>query len=92
MSGRKIKALSGGMRRRVALAQALLGDPDLRPLFFNTVLVSGLILATAPLMAVLMLSELGFSPFAYAVAYSSSSSAWVSCDYGFIGLPLSCSQ
>jgi len=26
---RKIKALSGGMRRRVALGQALLGDPDL---------------------------------------------------------------
>jgi ABC-2 type transport system ATP-binding protein len=28
-AGKKIKSLSGGMRRRVALAQALLGDPDL---------------------------------------------------------------
>jgi ABC-2 type transport system ATP-binding protein len=29
VAGKKIKALSGGMRRRVALAQALLGSPDL---------------------------------------------------------------
>jgi len=29
VSDRKIKALSGGMRRRVALAQSMLGDPDL---------------------------------------------------------------
>jgi len=29
VSGKRIRAVSGGMRRRVALAQALLGDPDL---------------------------------------------------------------
>jgi ABC-2 type transport system ATP-binding protein len=29
VGGRKVRALSGGMKRRLALAQALLGDPDL---------------------------------------------------------------
>src|SRR3954469_19267681 len=47
----------------------ILASPALRPLFFNTVLVAGLILATAPLLAVLMLGELGFAPWQYALAF-----------------------
>ena len=35
----------------------ILAHPALRPLFFNTVLVNGLIMATAPLLAVLMLGR-----------------------------------
>ncbi len=47
----------------------ILASPALRPLFFNTVLVAALILATAPLLAVLMLGELGFAPWQYALAF-----------------------
>ena len=47
----------------------VLGHDGLRPLFFNTVLVNGLILATAPQMAVLMLGELGFTPWQYGLAF-----------------------
>ncbi|GGR89483.1 MFS transporter [Streptomyces humidus] len=47
----------------------ILAHPALRPLFFNTVLVNGLILATAPLLAVLMLGELGFAPWQYGLAF-----------------------
>ena len=43
--------------------------PALRPLFFNTVLVNGLIMATAPLLAVLMLGDLGFAPWQYGLAF-----------------------
>ncbi|RBM12921.1 MFS transporter [Prauserella sp. PE36] len=42
--------------------------PVLRPLFCNTVLFNGLLLATSPLLAVLMLGELGFPPWQYALA------------------------
>ncbi|PVE11208.1 hypothetical protein Y717_16375 [Streptomyces scopuliridis RB72] len=37
----------------------ILDHPALRPLFFNTVLVNGLIMATSPVLAVLMLRDLG---------------------------------
>jgi MFS family permease len=47
----------------------VLAHPALRPLFFNTVLVNGLILATSPLIAVLMLGRLGFAPWEYALAF-----------------------
>ena len=40
----------------------ILTHPGLRPLFANTVLVSGLIMATAPLLAMLMLGDLGSRP------------------------------
>ncbi|GAB4586404.1 hypothetical protein [Nocardia sp. IFM 10818] len=43
----------------------ILHHPHLRPLFFNTVLVSALIMAIAPLCAILFLRELGFAPWQY---------------------------
>lgn len=47
----------------------ILAHPALRPLFFNTVLVNGLIMATAPLLALLMLGRLGFAPWQYGLAF-----------------------
>jgi MFS family permease len=61
----------------------ILGNRTLRPLFFNTLLVNGLILACAPLLAVLMLGELGFQPWQYALAFG------VPCAGGLIGSRLS---
>jgi MFS family permease len=60
----------------------ILASPALRPLFFNTVLVNGLILATAPLVAVQMLGPLGFSPWQYALAFGAP------CVGGLIGARL----
>ncbi len=48
----------------------ILSHPALRPLFFNTILVNGLIMATAPLLAVLMLGRLGFEPWQYGLAFA----------------------
>jgi MFS family permease len=47
----------------------ILTHRTLRPLFFNTVVVNGLIMATSPLIAVLMLGHLGFKPWQYGLAF-----------------------
>ena len=48
----------------------ILGHPVLRPLFFNTLVVNGLIMVAAPLLAVLMVGDLGFAPWQYGLAFS----------------------
>ncbi|MGW4273485.1 MFS transporter [Streptomyces seoulensis] len=48
----------------------ILADPTLRPLFFNTALFNGLVMAAEPLLAVLMLGRLGFSAWEYGLAFA----------------------
>jgi MFS family permease len=57
----------------------ILGDPDLRALYLNNMLVSGLIMATEPLLAVLLLRQLGFPPWQYGLAFAAP------CVGGLIG-------
>jgi predicted MFS family arabinose efflux permease len=57
----------------------ILTHPALRPLFFNTILVKGLIMATSPLLAVLMLGRLGFAPWQYDLTFGAG------CVGGLIG-------
>jgi len=57
----------------------ILAHPTLRPLLFNTILVNGLIMATAPLLAVLMLGPLDFEPWEYGLAFAAP------CAGGIIG-------
>jgi predicted MFS family arabinose efflux permease len=57
----------------------ILGHPGLRPVFFNNLLVGGLILATEPLLAVLLLGQLGYAPWQYTLAFGAP------CVGGFIG-------
>ncbi|WP_318212781.1 MFS transporter [Streptomyces sp. SJL17-1] len=61
----------------------ILAQPVLHPLFLNSVLVNGLIMATAPLLAVLMLGPLGFAPWQYGLAFA------VPCVGGLVGSRLS---
>ncbi|MEV1239285.1 MFS transporter [Nonomuraea sp. NPDC050022] len=57
----------------------ILTHPGLRAFYLNHLLVSGLIMATEPLLAVLLLRELGFSPWEYALAFAAP------CVGGLIG-------
>ncbi len=59
--------------------RCILTNPALRPLFFNTIGVNALILATAPLLAVLMLGRLHFAPWQYGLAFA------VPCAGGLVG-------
>ncbi|MFJ7150145.1 MFS transporter [Streptomyces sp. NPDC100445] len=51
----------------------ILGDAALRPLFLNTAVFNGLVMATQPLLAVLMLGRLGFAPWQYGLAFAAPS-------------------
>ncbi|MGW6688457.1 MFS transporter [Streptomyces sp. NPDC054961] len=57
----------------------ILGEPGLRALYLNNMAVSGLIMATEPLLAVLLLRQLGFPPWQYALAFAAP------CCGGLIG-------
>ncbi|MFI9364599.1 MFS transporter [Kitasatospora sp. NPDC053057] len=48
----------------------ILGDPGLRPLYLNNMLVGGLIMATEPLLAVLLLRQLHFPAWQYGLAFA----------------------
>lgn len=61
----------------------ILRHPALRPLFFNTVLVNGLIMAAVPPLAVLMLGPLGFAPWQYGLGFGAP------CIGGLVGARLS---
>jgi MFS family permease len=60
----------------------ILWHPRLRMVFFNTLVVNGLILATEPVLAVLMLGRLGFAPWQFGLAFAAP------CVGGLIGARL----
>jgi hypothetical protein len=62
--------------------RSILAHPVLRSLFINQIVVNGLIMATAPLLALLMLGRLGFAPWQYGLAFAAP------CLGGLIGCRL----
>ena len=57
----------------------ILSHSSLRALYLNNMLVSGLIMSTEPLLAVLLLRQLGFPPWQYGLAFA------LPCAGGLIG-------
>ena len=57
----------------------ILTHPGLRALYLNSLLVNGLIMASEPLLAVLLLRQLGFPPWQYGLAFAAP------CVGGLIG-------
>ncbi|WDV49606.1 MFS transporter [Streptomyces coeruleorubidus] len=77
-----VRPASGEVRRAGDLLDGwryILADPALRPLFFNTVLVNSLIMAASPPLMVLMVDDLRFAPWQYALAFA------VPCTGGLLG-------
>jgi hypothetical protein len=75
-SGRSAGEILDGWRH-------ILRSPALRPVFFNRLLVGGLILAAEPVLVVLMLGQLRFAPWEYTLAFGAP------CIGGLIGSRLS---
>ncbi len=64
-----VRAASAHLGRDIAAGwQYLLRHPGLRPLFFNALLFGGSVMMASPLMAVLMLDDLGLAPWQYGLA------------------------
>lgn len=57
----------------------ILTHPTLRPLLFNAIVVNSLIMVTEPLLAVLLLEDLGFTPWQYGLVFA------VPCVGGLVG-------
>ncbi|WP_331462039.1 MFS transporter [Streptomyces sp. KMM 9044] len=63
------RAAAAHLGRDIAAGwQYLLRHPGLRPLFFNALLFGGSVMMASPLMAVLVLDDLGLAPWQYGLA------------------------
>ena len=81
-SARRSPGPAGRLGDLLAGWRYILTNPGLRPVFFNQLLVGGLIMATEPALAVLMLGQLHFAPWQYGLAFAAP------CVGGLIGARL----